>query len=593
MMLRLSSSPLRLTFGLLLIALAIFLTIRPALAQTNSGSTSTSSTSSTTTGGSVTNFSCVGSKAQGVLYDATSSCPTTLKTNNIFSFIVCNLEHLSANLMGTMYCNIISQLKPAVMGMLTLAVLFFGVGFTIGVIPATARDFQIFLLKMILVFVFATQSDYLIGFGYNILITGMREAAALAVSTMYNKIGSNGQVVSSGFAATPAAANLGYAFYTYMDNFLGMAMHFATDSVGVSNTTSGTTTTSNPCQNAVFAVLAIMAVAFPPIFYIGVMIIFRIALTFLRAVFAYIYAVVGIVFLLTMSPFFLSFALFRATESFFQRWLGYLVSFAFQVVVLFAFLGFVLSINVGSLSKGLTNIIVFDKVTYESTAIRLPWHYCTICDFQVVGPNGQTYNTDSQYGVNLITSGTLQCRQPVTPISVLNAMAPGMAATTTNTTTNTTTTTSITGAQTQAIQKALLKFATTGLLSLLILAYILEYILNFVPFLAQLLASGLFATYAPQLGGSDSLGQRQGVDMPGGKLIDTFEQGFTDGYSSAGQFSTSVVSTTQGLTTAVRRTIMGGGGGGDDLPKTAGASDPGFIQRFSGFMLGADDDQSQ
>ena len=595
MIIRLTDSPRRLTIGLLLILFAALAMIDPAFAQTASSS---ATSTPLTTGGSVGSFSCSGGQATGVLYDATVSCPTSLQSTNIFSFIVCNMEHLASNLMGSMYCNIIAQLLPAVMAMLVLSVLFFGVGFTIGVIPATARDFQVFLLKMTLIFLFATQSDYLVGFGYNILVTGMREGAGLAVSTMYNQIGGNGALTTTpaGYAATAATgSNNGYAFYAYMDSFLGKTMHFATDYIGKGGT-------AQACQNAVFAVMAVMAVAFPPIFYIGVMIIFRIGLTFLRAVFAYIYAVVGIVFLLTASPFFLTFALFRTTQTFFERWLAYLVSFGLQVVILFAFLGFVLSINVSNISNSITGIIVPIQETHETYTMRFPWHYCTICDFDVNGPNGQVYSSTTDYtGVDLISTGKLQCHQyaadathpadqcpgGICPLSVLNTIAPPDSG---NTTGNTAL--SAGAAKSQAIQKALLKFATSALLSLLVLAYILEYILNYVPSLAQILAGsfgGVGATYAPQLAGADPLGQRLSIDVPGSATIDTFEQGFMDGYTSQGIARTSIASTTAGITTAVRRSILGGGGGADPLSSSAGANDPGMVQNFLSFMLGGGD----
>ncbi len=550
----------RLFIGTLLLFIACLLMIDPAFAQ------STASTASSA-------FTCSGGKASGALYDTTMSCPTTLKIDNIFSFLVCNMEHLASNLMGQMFCGIVAQLLPAVMAMLTLAVLFFGVGFTIGVIPATARDFQMFLLKMALVFVFATKSEYLIGIGYNLLITGMREGTAIALSSMYSKVGGNGTSALPA-AFQPNVAN-GYAVYYYLDHFLGTAMHFATDYIGMDGTT-------NACKNAVFAVMALMAVAFPPVFYIGVMIIFRVALTFLRAVFGYIYAIVGIVFLLTCAPFFLTFALFNVTRNFFDRWLGYLVSFSLQVVILFAFLGFVLSINVSNVSKGVTNIIMFDQKTYETTTMRLPWHYCTICDFEVVGPDGNVYDDSSGqgYGVNMISSGALRCKTPKTALNMATAVAPPSNTTTANT--------ALGAAKTQSVQRALLKFATGGLLSLLVLAYVLEYILSYVPALALLLAGGLNATYSPQLGGPDPMGQKLAVDMPGGKLIDTFEQGFTDGYASEGIGRTSIVSTATGLKTGFRRAILGGGGGDDSLPRSAGVNDPGLVQNFTNFMLGGD-----
>src|SRR5690606_29030122 len=91
------------------------------------------------------NFSCMGGQAMGTLYSPGFSCPTTLEFDNLFSFLVCNMEELSSNLLGHMFCGMTYMLEPAVTAAVTLAAIFFGIGFTIGVIPATAREFQAFL----------------------------------------------------------------------------------------------------------------------------------------------------------------------------------------------------------------------------------------------------------------------------------------------------------------------------------------------------------------------------------------------------------------------------------------------------------------
>ncbi len=540
----------RVTLGFLLIALAYVLMLDPAFAQAAGGAASGS-------------FRCSGDRAIGTLYDSGMQCPATMSMNNVFSFLICNMERLAGNLLGQMYCSIVVDLIPAVTAMLTLAVLFFGIGFTIGVIPATAKDFQLFLLKVVFVWVFATQADYLIGTGYNLLVTGLREGTAVALSAMFEPQGGNQAIT-------------GIHIYSYLDRFLDQAMHFATDAIGA-NAAEG----ANPCKNAVFAVMAIMAVAFPPVFLLGLMIIFRIALTFLRAVFGYMYSIVGIVFLLTLSPFFLSFYLFRQTRPFFDKWIGYLVSFSLQMVILFAFLGFILSIKVDHISGGLVRIIMPVQQTVETSTLRMPWQYCTVCDFKVVDKQG---NDASNYGA-LISEGTLQCKHnPPKPIPALGMAAPPEMTPEGKT-------------QMETVQGALLKFAGVGLLSLLVLAYLVEYLLNYVPYIATLLAGGLGATYAPQMGGGYALGQKLSVDMPGGELVSTFEKGFVDGFA-AHQDKTAIGATAAGFMKASERLVMGGKGGsrspktGEPYDSGQGANDPGMLGSFLHFMINPNRDSS-
>lgn len=459
----------RMLLGYGMLALAFLLMIDPAFAQA--------------VGGANESFRCNGGRASGQLYDSGGSCPTVLAFNNIFSFLICNFEHLSSNLLGNMYCGVVQALTPVFLAVVTLAVTFQGVSFTLGMNPrATARDLQLFLLKVSVITAFATNADYLIGLGYNFFVNGIRDGALVVLSAIPG--GPNGDITD------------GSQLYKRLDGFLGKVITFATDYLGA----HATGDKSNFCKNAIFAVMAIMAVAFPPIFYLGLLILFRIAITFLRAVFGYIYAIVGIAFLMVLSPFFLSFALFRQTQQLFEKWIGYMVSFALQIVLLFSFLTFILLIDVKHISESLPNIIVYQENPQETTSFRFPWQYCTLCDFKIVDKSGQEITPDKSGSYkSMIGEGQMVCKDnPPKPISVLQASAPPE---------NT--------ARQNKLTNALLSFAGFGLLSLLVLAYVIEEILALLPSMAQSLASSYGgASYAPQLGGGFSPYGRSATTLP-------------------------------------------------------------------------------
>lgn len=520
--------------GFLLVAFLVVAIAPDALAQAG--------------GRAAENFSCSGDgKSQGKLYSTNASCPTTLSFDHIFSYFICNMEQLSSNLMGNMYCGMVTNLTPMVMAVMTLAVLVFGMGFTIGVIPATAREFQKFLIKVAFILAFATQSEYLIGYGYRFLVEGAREGIAIALSGLYTAPD-----------GAPTTGNSSANVYAQLDGFLGRTMQFATDYVGTKwNSASG----SNPCQNAIFAVMAIMAIAFPPVFYLSLLIIGKIALTFIRAVFGYVYAIVGITFLLSLAPFFLSFYMFQATRQYFDKWLGYLISFSLQMVIVFAFLTFIVSIDVKNSSNSLPNIIVPVQETQETTSLRLPWQYCTLCEFEVLDREGNVV-PEGGYD-NFIGQGKLRCkanpnysptatdpsnRVNYTPIRALSAVAPQEGT-----------------APDRNVQGTLMKFAGTALLSLLVLAYIIDSILRFIPYFAQKIAGGL-ASYAPQLGGGTSPSGVATLDIPGLRneggeyrgVFGSFERGFNAGFSrppGQGQSGDSISRTARGMTDAFRYTF--------------------------------------
>jgi type IV secretory pathway VirB6-like protein len=469
--------------------------------------------------GSAGDFECVGGRAVGTMYDSGVICPTTITKDNIFSFLICQMEQLSSSLMGQMFCGMITALKPGVLAVLTLSVFFFGISFTIGLIPLRGGDFLLYLLKFAAVLGFATQSDYLIGTLYNLLISGVREGVAIAISGVFNPEDGGGTQAT------------GASLYVLMDGFLSKAIGFATDNVGAKR--DGT---EDICKNAVFAAMVLMAVAFPPIFYIAVLIIVKVAMTFLRAIFGYVYALVGIAFLLTLAPFFLSFFLFKSTRGFFDKWIGYLISFTLQMVILFGFLAFVLSIDVKHLSSSLPDIVMYNEETPETTSFRMPWEYCTLCDFTVVSKTnpGQALQKDDPA---FLRDGKLICKEPKKPITPLDGVSPPGGK-----------------VPDPKMMGNLLSFATTGLLSLLVLAYLVEAVLTYAASLSQMLASA-GAAAAPQLGGGFSNAARNtALDIPGSGVIDQFEAAYDRGYAGG---KTSLDSAGKGLVNAFSEMVTG------------------------------------
>jgi hypothetical protein len=275
----------------------------------------------------------------------------------------------------------------------------------------------------------------------------------------------------------------------------------------------------------------------------------KIILTFVRAVFGYIYSLVGIAFLMTLAPFFLCFFLFRQTRPFFDKWIGYLVSFALQIVILFAFLAFVLSLGtmkdasgnptgVGRLMQSIPDIIIHKEQPIETTSFRLPWDYCTLCDFHVVDASSGAEISSDQYK-DMMGKGKLACKNdPMTgkpkAIDIATAISPPAGQ----------------GATTQ--QSALVMFAGAGLMTLFVLALIVEHLLDYVGSLAQTLAVGMGGYSAPRLGGGVSMGNRPQVGMPGEGMITDFQRGFQHGSKSSGNTVGSLVGgVTEGFSTMI------------------------------------------
>ncbi len=433
-------------------------------------------------------FSCAGGVATGQLSTLEASCPTTLSFDNVFSFLVCNMQQIATNVLGHMYCGLILNLTPAVWAMVTLAVLLFGIAFTVGLIASTGGEAVAFLLKVAFVVAFATEADLIIGVAYRLLMTGMTSGVSLVLS---------GMNVPGGTTGADA--------FTMLDGFLERIIDYA---VGGSGSGLG----EERCRNGLFAVVATMSMAFPLAAYFTLALIGKIFLSLFRAIFGYIYAIFGVTFLIVLSPIFVCFYLFKPTQTFFNKWLAYMVSMVLQIVLLFAFLTFVLSLPVSRMTEDITNIIMYNSQAAESDGFRMPWKYCTLCDFTVVDRDGGGPITASD--PNYIERAQLQCTEyaagsigpngEVTddegrrPISVTFAASP----------------------QVDGQLGALLTLLGNGILALIVLAIMVDRVLNMIPMLAQRLAGSLGASYAPQMGGGDGI-----VVAPGESLARDFGQG--------------------------------------------------------------------
>lgn len=459
-------------------------------------------------------YSCSGGTASGQLLVSGSSCPTSLKFDNLFSFLICNFEQLTSNLMGQMFCGMITNLEPAVWAAVTLAIMVFGVSFTIGLIPATGQEAMLFIIKIGLITAFATQADFLIGTAYTFIVVAMREGTTIVLTTM-----------------NASGINSGTDVYREVDKMMATLFHFATDTLsGKSNDTF--------CDNAVFAVIALMAAALPVVAYVALLLIGRMVLTLFRSVFAYIYALMGITFLLTLAPFFLSFFLFKQTRNLFDRWIGYLASFTLQVVLLFAFLTFIVlmvkDVNEKNIASDITAIIIPAKQekTVEGTSLRSPLSYCTICNFDVVDRDSGAVLTSKD--PNYIKNGKLKCKSPEEPIE------PNFASSPDNFKNNADGT-----PKKDSPVYAILALATQGLLSVVVIILLIEKLLVLLPGLAQRVASGLGATYATQLGGGQTTNSKA-VQLPGESYIDNFKTGFQSGFDGT-KNSDSISKTLQGV----------------------------------------------
>lgn len=476
-------------------------------------------------------FSCGAGGGGGGSILQQGSCPSSIEDGKIFSYFVCNMEKLIGEVFGQFYCQLQSQFFGPMSAVVTLAITIFGVAFLIGVVQATARDAMMFLFKVCAVWGFATQADLLIGVAYNFFMGGLKEGIAIVVSGIFHP--------PSGMSVSGEG---GQRIYEYMDEVFKKFVTFSTESAGTDSSGGGSGSGSgedNPCKNAVFAALTLLALAFPPLFALGIFLFIKFVLFFLRAVFGYIYAIIGISLLIVLAPIFLSFYFWQATRQFFDSWIAYMVSFAMQMVIIFAFIAFVLSMDFKSIAKELLDLVVPYNESVETGGMRWPWKVCTICEFTV---------TDSNSGGT--PGGSVKCKDnPGKPIPPAELSGPG-------------------NNSSGGMNSTLMKLTAKVVITLVVMAYVLTALLEVVPQLAARIASAGGA-YAPPLVGPN-------MPLPGERAIQTFEQQFMERLGQGGNPVTAYSEAFKEASSALLTGARGASGGN--------VSGPGVSQLLQQYM---------
>ncbi len=433
-------------------------------------------------------------------------CPSSMEDGKVFSYFVCQMEKLIGETFGEFYCQLQGKFFGPMSAVITLAITLFGVAFITGIVQASGRDVMIFLFKVCVVWGFATQADLLIGVAYKFFMGGLKTGIEIVVSSVFTP-DSSVNITGKG----------GERIYSYMDEIFKKLVNMSTESIqdGGSGSGSGSGSASNSndntCKNAIFAILTLLAIAFPPLFALGVFLFIKLAAFFLRAVFGYIYAIIGISFLIVLAPIFLSFYFWRQTQEYYEKWLGHLASFAVQMVIIFAFISFLLSMNVKSITKDLLDLVVPYNKSVETQGIRWPWKVCTLCEFEVTDSSTGGGSTGGGGGREA-PAGSVKCKEnPGKPMPPTSLSGPGNNAS-------------------GGMNGTLLKLASKVLITLVVLTYIVSSLLELVPQLASRIASAGIGGSRVQAGALVG----KNMPLPAEQALETFEKNFMDRLGKGG-----------------------------------------------------------
>jgi len=291
-------------------------------------------------------LSCSQGLPSGGLFDA-ASCVS----GGVFSGLMCNVQGLVNSIMSSIYCGVQNAMMGPLEAAISLYIIIFGVQLMLGYVESPVGDALMRLLKIALIWVFATYSSWGIGVAYNFFFFAMQEGI--------------GWMLTSVTGPTLGIANASTAFY-YMDQL-------------AYNLFTGPLT----AQGAMLAgFITTLSIVLPPVGFLFAILSAKTLLILVRALLAYLMGISVIAFLIGMSPIFFSLALFKVTRQFFEDWLRQIISFTLQVVFMFAGLALwfrVLATLGGAFLNQLASMIepVYDISTIAS--ISLPVQGYGIC----------------------------------------------------------------------------------------------------------------------------------------------------------------------------------------------------------------------
>lgn len=264
------------------------------------------------------NLTCTGPTPSGNLYNTAAVCSGITTVQNIFTGLVCNFQILLNAIMGSVYCGLSSALDQPLRAALAIFVAIYGIQLATGYVQASARELVIRVVKLMLVYLFATQSSYGIGIAYNFFVSTANEGIGWVLSVIpIPATGLGGACTPP--ASNPAAGQQGIAF-AYMDYMICSV-------ITIPFTTTG---------GMLLGFFSVMAFMIPPVFMMFFYFFSKSLKIFIRALFSYLLAISAIAFLITISPIFVSLALFNPTRHFFDDWLRFMISFTLQIILIFA-----------------------------------------------------------------------------------------------------------------------------------------------------------------------------------------------------------------------------------------------------------------
>lgn len=225
----------------------------------------------------------------------------------VFSSTVCNIERLFGEVFGQMWCAISDRMQEPLAALLTLYMAILGLAFMLGVIPMTLKEVSMRIFKLLLVYAFVTQADFALGILFQFYMLVLKEGLIYVLTNPVD-----------GSAPTSVAEVMQNLDATAESIFGGPEdelMTFVSGAIALFTTVPGGGVLGS----------ALMAEGMFSFF------------VFAKTVLVYLVSIAGMIFLMTLGPIFICFALFKPTQEIFEKWIKHITSYALQPIIVFAY----------------------------------------------------------------------------------------------------------------------------------------------------------------------------------------------------------------------------------------------------------------
>lgn len=301
----------------------------------------------------------------------------------VFANVVCRIENLFGTILGLVYCAVQNAIIEPLLALLTLYVVIYGAMVLLGMVNHTFSEAITRVVKIGLVSAIAMNADVAIGVGYKFYISAAQTSVGVIFDVFDTDAGDGGiyednpamqEMIAGGYMASPNHADesqrlkSGEHWLESIDSTVHKILGFFVEG-GI----------------GFVIVMAGLFVFMPPLFLIVVYLILSILKAFAQAIIGYLLALLGITFLFTVAPIFVSFALFRVTAGWFEVWLKHLASFTLQLMIVFTFFMIMLMIDLVTFFQNIGLLVRQYQHIFSFGFIHIPVNVYTLCEVKREG----------------------------------------------------------------------------------------------------------------------------------------------------------------------------------------------------------------